>query len=86
MEINKDGMMYKGMYLFTTSIIAKDPIDGIMKKWGGPNIPADTIEEAEWFVQKYGLGYCKVDGQLIEEIELTDEEFNNIIQGIANKN
>ena len=84
--IDKDGIKHNGTYLFTTEIIAKDPKDGIMKKWSGPNIPADTWEEAEWFIQKYGLGYCKITGQLIEEINLTDEEFNNIIKGIANKN
>lgn len=86
MEIDKDGIKYKGTYLFTTEIIAYDPKDHRYKKWSGPNIPADTFEEAEQFVQKYGLGYCKVTGQLIEEIEISDEEFKNIIRGIANMN
>jgi hypothetical protein len=86
MEIDKDGIRHDETYLFITEIIAKDPIDGIIKKWGGPNIPANTFEEAESFAQKYGLGYCKIVGQLMEEIEISDKEFENIVRGIANKN
>ena len=39
-----------------------------MKLWGGPNIEAETQKAAEEYCQENGLGYCKVIGELIEEI------------------
>lgn len=52
---------------FTTTIIAINPITGELCEWAGPHIEALTWRMAEQYCQKNGLGYCKVDGILIEE-------------------
>jgi hypothetical protein len=78
--------------LWVTKIIAIDPrqpeIGGKpnYKEFGGPNVPGKTQKDAEDYCQNNGLGYCKVEGILIEEIPLTDEEFNGIVSGIAKQN
>jgi len=56
------------MKTFTTIIIAINPITGILTSWGGPNIQAINWKDAEKYCQVNGLGYCKVDGELICEI------------------
>lgn len=55
------------MKLFTTTIKAIDPSDGELKEWAGPIIEALTWEEAEQYCYE-NLGYCKIDGEFIEEI------------------
>lgn len=71
------------MKIWLTEIRAIDPLDGEMKTWCGPRIPAISWSDAEEYVQRNGLSYCKVIGQLIEEIpcnEKTGEpEFHNKI-------
>jgi len=54
--------------LYTTEIRAIDPLDGEMKTWGGPNVPGISWEDARWYCDNNGLGYCKVNGQLVCEI------------------
>lgn len=56
------------MNLYTTEIKAICPITGDLKLWGGPNVQAITIEDAENYC-KNNLGYCRVTGLLIMEIE-----------------
>ena len=58
------------MKTFVTEIWATDPnaLDSRLVKWCGPNVLGNTHEEAEQYCQKNGLGYCKVMGELIEEI------------------
>ena len=56
------------MKVFTTEIRAIDPICGEMKTWAGPNIRAISYSDAEDYLQRHGLGYCRVSGQLIAEI------------------
>lgn len=34
----------------------------------GPNIQAPSMELAQEYCQNNGLGYCKIEGQLIAEI------------------
>jgi hypothetical protein len=63
------------MYTWLTEIQAVDPIDGEMKSWSGPNIKANTIEEAKAYCDNNGLGYCKVIGKLIATAK-ADEEGN----------
>lgn len=53
---------------FATTIRALDPITGEMKHWIGPNIEAPSMALAQEYCQNNGLGYCKIEGQLIAEI------------------
>lgn len=56
------------MKKWVTSIRATDPRDEEMKVWSGPDVPGLTMRMAEQYCQENGLGYCKVDGELIAEI------------------
>lgn len=61
--------------IFTTEIKAIDPKDGDLKTWAGPNIDAISYTFAEQHLQRNGLGYCEITGQLISEIdEFTGEK------------
>lgn len=53
---------------WTTKIIAKSPLDGQLRNYCGPNIPAETYEQAQEYCEQNGLGYCWVDAQLVCEI------------------
>lgn len=71
------------MKLYTTSIYAIDPIDGDLKTYGGPNVPGISWQDAENYCQQNGLGYCKVDGELVAEIPCKkgsyEPDFKNMI-------
>lgn len=56
------------MRQWATEIKAFDPRTDQMKVWGGPNVPGLTKLDAEIYCQENGLGYCKILGELIEEI------------------
>lgn len=56
------------MKYWVTEITAKSPEDGQLRKYGGPNVPAETYEEAQEYCEKNGLGYCWIAGQLISDI------------------
>jgi hypothetical protein len=49
------------MKLWSTLIKAIDPSDNCLKTWKGPNVPGSTRQDAEYYCQVNGLGYCKVD-------------------------
>jgi len=57
------------MKKWVTEILAIDPVSGQLKTYGGPHIDASTWEEATRFCQTNGLGYCRVVGQLIAEVD-----------------
>lgn len=57
------------MKLWVTEIRAIDPNDGELKTWAGPHVPGITWRFAEEYCQNHGLGYCKVIGELVAEIE-----------------
>jgi len=58
------------MKRWCTEIKAIDPNapDKGIILWCGPEVEANTLEEAKKFCQDNGLGYCKVIGKLVEEI------------------
>ena len=58
------------MYLFTSELHAIDPADGELKLWQGPHIEAISLSMAENFCQQNGLGYLKITGILVKEIEV----------------
>ena len=59
---------YKVMKTFTTIIRAIDPESLTLKTYSGPNIQALNFQDAQDYCNINGLGYCKVDGELISEI------------------
>ncbi len=62
----------KPLKLWTTIIVARDPADEKLTLWMGPNVPGRTLDEARAYCQEYGLGYCRVDGEYICEIDEKD--------------
>ena len=53
---------------WSTEIKAKSPINGQMSTYAGPDIKAPTLELAQEYCEKNGLGYCWVIGELIMDI------------------
>ena len=58
--------------LFTTTIRAIDPKDGELKTYAGPNVPGISFNDARAYCQKNGLGYCEVEGILLNEFNYND--------------
>lgn len=56
------------MNYYTTELDAVDPVDGRIKTFAGPHIPAISWTKAEEFCQEKGFGYLRVTGQLISVI------------------
>jgi hypothetical protein len=56
------------MKVFTTTIMAICPIDGELKRYAGQNVPGISFATAQEYCNQNGMGYCKVDGILVEEI------------------
>lgn len=70
------------MKKWTTTIKALDPMTNILKSWGGPHICAPSWKIAQEYCNINGLGYCKVDGELIAEVPCKpntyDPDFDNM--------
>jgi hypothetical protein len=62
--------------IWLTEIQAVDPETGVLCKWSGPRVEADTKHEAYNYLQTNGLGYCRVLGKLIVDIDLTEHDIN----------
>jgi len=56
------------MKKWLTEIIANDAKTGVQKKWAGPVVNAINLQDAEYYCQNNGLGYCRIIGELIVEI------------------
>jgi hypothetical protein len=54
---------------YTTLITAIDPHDGELKLYAGPHVPGINEEDARAYCDRNGLGYCKIAGLLIYEID-----------------
>lgn len=52
--------------LFTTTLKAIDPNDGILKDWMGDYVKAGSEEEAKQWVQNNGKGYLDIYGEFVE--------------------
>ena len=69
-ELNETG----NMRYFTTELQAIDPADGILKTWQGPHVQAISFDDAKRYCISEGLGYLRVTGILLKEVdEETDE-------------
>jgi hypothetical protein len=68
---------------WSTTIRAIDPITGDLKLWNGPSVLGISFDDAERYCQMNGLGYCKVDGELVCEIPCRDgtyePDFSNMV-------
>lgn len=58
------------MRKFTTELRAIDPQDGEIKTWQGPHIESVSFDEARRYCDSNGLGYLKIAGVLVAEVEL----------------
>ena len=63
----------KEMKLYCTEIKAIDPVDGELKTYGGPRIPAISFQDAEDYCHNNGLGYCRVIGVLMAVIPTKED-------------
>lgn len=57
------------MNIYTTEIIAVNPVTNELCKFSGPNVQGLTWQDADRYCQENELGYCKVNGLLISEID-----------------
>lgn len=56
------------MKTWCTEIRAINPVTGELTTFCGPNIQAPSWALAEEYLQNNGLGYCRIDGELVAEI------------------
>lgn len=68
------------MKKWLTEIEALDGRTGEFKKWGGPNVPGLTAQDATEYCHDNGLGYCKVIGELIAEVDLDTSQITDYEQ------
>lgn len=64
------------MNQYTTTLLAIDSNDGIIKQWVGEIIEAPSFELAEQYLQLNGKGYLTIMGKLVSTI---DEQTGNKI-------
>ena len=71
------------MKLWVTEIIAIDPLSGELKKYGGPEVRGINAQAAWDYCQQNGLGYCRVQGELVAEIPCKtgtfEPDFKNMV-------
>lgn len=71
------------MKKWCTEIRAIYPPTGELSTFQGPYIEAPSAELAQEYCEKNGLGYCKVNGELIAEIPCKpgtyDPDFDKMI-------
>lgn len=68
---------------FVTEIDAINPATGEMCKWQGPHIEAISESHARIICDTTGLGYCKVVGRLVAEIDCGDGTIDTNFERIA---
>ncbi len=49
------------------------PLKGIMKTYLGPTVQGISYEDAQHYCENNGLGYCKVTGILVSEIDTKED-------------
>lgn len=59
----------KIMKTFVTTVSALCPKTGELKTYCGPHVPGISIEDAKNYCEQNGLGYCKVEGELVAVVE-----------------
>lgn len=62
------------MNIYTTIIRAISPTTGNLLAYSGPKIPGTSFENAQEYCENNGLGYCEVDGILLEVIPVETTE------------
>lgn len=66
------------MSMYTTEIVAVDPKTGTLKKWGGPNVPGETEQEAREYCDNNGLGYVNILGRTIGGAYMDEDLIDNL--------
>lgn len=57
------------MRLFVTEIKAICPITGDLLTYAGQLVPGICLEDAQRYCNENGLGYCKVVGEFVCEVD-----------------
>jgi hypothetical protein len=60
-----DAALFPPAKTYVTKIEAVDPIDGQIKTYFGPDIVANSEQEADWLIKNTGLNYCEIVGEMI---------------------
>jgi hypothetical protein len=60
-----DAALLPATKTYVTKIEAVDPKDGQIKTYFGPDIVANSEEEADWLIKNTGLNYCEIVGEMI---------------------
>jgi len=58
---------------YITTIRALDPKDMELKSWDGPIITACSLTEAIRYANNNGLGYCRINGDILVDVISFDE-------------
>lgn len=64
-KIHIDSALFPPAKTYVTKIEAVDPKDGQIKTYFGPDIVANSEEEADWLIKNTGLNYCEIVGEMI---------------------
>lgn len=54
---------------WVTVLRAQDPETKEMKTWAGPTVPGLSMEDAQHWCGRNGMGYLKVTGELVAEVD-----------------
>lgn len=63
----------KQRMVWLTEIQAVDPDTGETCTWSGPRVRAESIEDAQRYCDGNEMGYCRVIGEFIMDIEITED-------------
>lgn len=69
------------MKTYLTEVLAVSKIDGRVASYAGPRIKANSHEDAEKYCEDNGLGYCKVLGLSIQDIDFMETTIINDTTG-----
>jgi len=53
--------------IYITEVQAIDPLDGMLKKYAGARVKADSVDHAREILDEMGFCYAEIIGTLIEE-------------------
>lgn len=72
------------MDLYTTEIEAIDPVTNEIALWQGPHVPGINFSDAQDYCQRNGLGYCKVTGKFVGEVDFGSSEVPSLFDHSQN--
>lgn len=70
--------------VFRTTILAVDPKSGELLSWDGPNIEAISKQLARHYCDTHGLGYLKIEGIVVAEVDQKSVKSSHFDQPLLN--